>query len=107
MSTRTPDVTYYSGLVMVVANVIHGAGLKINGKWIYSPFCRVFGILLHFASIVFVLTINVQGWSIAAMFPNVYVALMLFIIGSLAFRDGVYGIKTRRNDWWKKSRLKS
>lgn len=64
------------GLLLVFAAIIHATGIRINGRWRWSPFLRSFGMGIHFLVVGF-LTLTLAN---TALVTYISVCLTLFML---------------------------
>ena len=65
---------------LLIAALIHGIGIKINGRWHWSPVLRVVALGMHLTAMSFLLMKTGFGSSVTANYS--------FIVGLLAFGLG-------------------
>lgn len=86
-------------LLFMAAAAIHAFGVRINGRWRWSPIMRFVGMTIHTALIAFLAWKAVEiRWSSASVtYPFV---LVLFLVGWVGtIKDAVRALNGERQDW--------
>ena len=87
-------------LFLMVSALVHGAGVKINGRWRWSPALRLVGMTGHL-SVVTALAVNSAlspVWTAAT--PGYSAWSVLFFVGWLAtLRDFVRAVEGKAQEW--------
>lgn len=93
-------LNYSSGLwvaqLMSLAGLVHIMGVKINGKWRWSPFIRLAGILVHVALLSHLVSSGIEAFSTAGYTYGFIFILFLSVLWYVA-TDCISAV--RRGAW--------
>lgn len=93
-----PGSSWNVPALFMAGSLVHGAGVKINGRWRWSPVLRLIGISLHTLIIGALVLAAMPLWSSAA--PNYAFVLFLFIVAmTAAARDAIRAIRGGAMNW--------
>lgn len=97
-ASMSPDEAVTFGQAIATAGLVHALGIYINGRWNWSPFLRLAGILVH----LFVLTLmSAYGASAhsTAGFTYPFILAGFAAVSSFIGRDCVTAIQRARRSW--------
>lgn len=77
------------GYLVSIAGVVHGAGVRINGRWYYSPWLRLVGMSTHALALAILMIIGIAaGSSAGGTYSFLFV---LFVVGVCASVEDIVG----------------
>ncbi len=90
------------GMAFVVAGVIHATGVRINGRWAWSPLLRVIGMTVHALLVTFILLATAKNSYAGPLFVVITefpIAIIFWLLAISSYRDLRLTLLARKLLW--------
>ncbi len=90
------------GMVFIIAGLVHAIGVRINGRWAWSPLLRVVGMTAHASLVTFILLATADQNHAGPLFVVIVefpIAVIFWLLAIGSYRDLRLSLKSRGLPW--------
>lgn len=97
-TSMSPDEAVTFGQIIATAGLVHALGIHINGRWIWSPFLRLAGMVVHLV-VLTLMSVHGAGAHSTAGFTYPFIHAGFTAVSSFIGRDCASAIQRTRGIW--------
>lgn len=90
------------GMAFIIAGIIHATGVRINGRWAWSPLLRVIGMTVHASLVIMILLATADQNHAGPLFVVITefpVAVVFWLLALGSYRDLKLALLSRKILW--------